>query len=605
MRIFARGRGRATAGLLCLLACVGALASAPAEAGSRQSGRKVLALPIRTDGPKSLDPVEGSTTYDNMACAQMYETLLTYNYADPTELEPLLLAEMPESADGGKTWRFRLKPGVTFHDNRCFPGGQGRAVTTDDVFYSLKRIFDKANGLENTWLLANTIVGLDAYAAEENAKPSGAFDYDREVPGLRKISDSEFEIELTKPVYRFLYVLAMFQTAVVPREAVEYYGEDFSRNPVGTGPFILDTWVPKQSLTLNRNPEYHEVLYPARDKWSREDMRNRLHRAAGQRAPFVDRLEFTMFVEDQPMWLEFDLGKLGLAQVPDPYFDDAFDLRTKTLKPEFAARGVRAHSEPLLDFIFRAFNMADPDWGGYTEQKRKIRQAISLAIDLNEFNETFYSGIPTIYDGPIPPTLDGHPEGGRAPVSYRGPDLTRAKRLLAEAGHPDGRGLPPLKFYTSIGSQNQQMSEMLKGQLGRIGIRVEVNLVDFSQLIEFVNSKKAPFFGFAWGSDYPDAENNLALFYGPNESPGSNHFNYKRPEYDALYEQILTMEPGEERTAVYERMRDMVIEDVPFIGSQARTRFYLIAPWLENARPTERYYGWFKFLDVDPTKMKR
>jgi len=206
---------------------------------------------------------------------------------------------------------------------------------------------------------------------------------------------------------------------------------------------------------------------------------------------------------------------------------------------------------------------------------------------------------------PIPPTLDEHPEGGRAPVSYRGPDLTRAKRLLAEAGHPDGRGLPPLKFYTSIGSQNQQMSEMLKGQLGRIGIRVEVNLVDFSQLIEFVNSKKAPFFGFAWGSDYPDAENNLALFYGPNESPGSNHFNYKRPEYDALYEQILTMEPGEERTAVYERMRDMVIEDVPFIGSQARTRFYLIAPWLENARPTERYYGWFKFLDVDPTKMKR
>src|SRR5690606_14535231 len=128
--------------------------------------------------------------------------------------------------------------------------------------------------------------------------------------------------------------------------------------------FILDTWVPKQSLTLNRNPEYHEVLYPARDKWSREDMRNRLHRAAGQRAPFVGRLEFPMSVEGQPMSLEFDLGKLGLARVPDPYSDDAFDLRTKPLKPEFAARGVRAPSEPLLEFIFRAFNMADPDGGG-------------------------------------------------------------------------------------------------------------------------------------------------------------------------------------------------------------------------------------------------
>jgi ABC-type transport system substrate-binding protein len=395
----------------------------------------------------------------------------------------------------------------------------------------------------------------------------------------------------------------MFQTSIVPREAVEFYGEDFGRNPVGTGPFILDTWVPKQSLTLNRNPNYHEVLYPARDEWSREDMRNRLHRDAGRQVPFVDRIEFSMFVQDQPMWLQFNLGSLGYTEVPEAFFTQAFDRRTKALKPELASDGVRAHSNKLLDFIFRGFNMEDEDYGGYTEDRRKVRQAISLAVDWNEFNEAFYNGLLTIYDGPIPPGLDGHPENGRSDAAYRGPDLARSRQLLEEAGHPGGRGLPPLRFYTSTSSLNQQMAEMLRRQLGEIGIELETNLVDFSQLIEFVNNRKAPLFGFAWSSDYPDAENNLALFYGPNEAPGSNHYNYKRPEYDALYEQILTMQPGPERTAIYEQMRDMILQDVPYLGSKARERFYLIAPWLRNAKPTERYYGWFKYLDVDPELM--
>jgi ABC-type transport system substrate-binding protein len=146
------------------------------------------------------------------------------------------------------------------------------------------------------------------------------------------------------------------------------------------------------------------------------------------------------------------------------------------------------------------------------------------------------------------------------------------------------------------------MAEMVKRQLARVNIRFEPVFLDFSTLIEAINKKQAGMFGFAWGSDYPDAENNLALFYGPNEAPGSNHFNYKRAEYDAMYEQILTMQPGPERTAIYERMRDMVIGDAVFVGSQARQRYYLINPWLLNAKPTERYHSWYKFLDVDDSK---
>tara|TARA_R110002073_G_scaffold239285_1_gene400870 strand:- start:440275 stop:442086 length:1812 start_codon:yes stop_codon:yes gene_type:complete len=585
-----------------------ALATLPAIAGAHYNeldsaeDKKIMQLPIRTDGPKSLDPVEGSSTYDNMACAQFYETLLTNKYAKPLEMEPLLLSEMPTTADNGTTWHFKLKPGVSFQDNACFPGGKGRLITPDDVFYSLKRLADKKFKLKNWWLVDQTILGFNDFKDAQNA--AEFFDYDAPVEGFVAINDSEFEIILEKPVYRFLYILTMFQTALVPHEAVTYYGENFARNPVGTGPFILDSWVPKQSLTANRNPNYHEVFYPERSEWSTADKRNRLHRAAGKQVPFVDRIEFTMFAEDQPMWLEFLKGKIGYSEVPNSNFTDAFDLVSKELKEEWLRKGLRAHSNMLLDLTFRGFNMEDELLGGYTPDKIALRRAISYAIDLDEINKTFYDGRRTVYDGPIPPGLEGYPEDGISPSGTRGPNLAKAQQLLVEAGYPNGEGLPPIRFYTTQTAENNAVSEMVKRQLAEVNIEFEAVFMDFSTMIENLIKRKSPMFGYAWGSDYPDAENNLALFYGPNSSPGANRFNYSRPEYDAMYEQILTMGPSEERTEIYIKMRDMVLDDCAYVGGMARERFYLINPWLLNCKPTERYYGWFKYLDVDESERK-
>ena len=586
--------GRAAAAVVLLAAASGLV-----------NAEKVLKLPIRTDGPKSLDPVEGSTVYDNIAASQVYETLLVNKYSNPMEKEPLLLAEMPERLDGGKRFRFVLKDGVTFHDDEAFPGGEGREITTDDVFYSLKRLADPEYNYENYWLIENTIVGFDGFrdAQKERVDAGEAFDYDAAVEGFIKIDDKRFEIVLEEPVTKFLWVLSMFQTSIVPREAVEFYGDDFAFNPVGTGPFMLldeDNWVPKQKLIVHRNPEYHDVRYPARGEWTRDDRRLQLHRPAGRRAPFVDVIEFTMFPEDQPMWLEFNAGNLGYIQVPDQYFEQAFDEQTKEVLPEVEGRGITAHANKLLDFIFRGFNMSDEVLGHPAGERGKlVRQAISLAVDIDEVNQTFYSGTNTVYDGPIPPGLPGHPEGGRVENSFRGPNLELARQKLEQAGYPGGEGLPPLKYYLTQNALNQQMAEMLTRHLARVGVQVSVNLVDFSTLIETVNKKNAQMFSFAWSSDYPDAENNLALFFGPNEAPGANHYNYKNPEYDALYREIVSMPEGSERTAKLERMRDMVIADVPYIGSMARERRYLVNPWLLNCRPTERYYSWYKFLDVD------
>lgn len=566
------------------------------QRGSPQA--KVLRLPVRSDGPKSLDPVKGSSVYDNQTVGQIYETLLQYKYLmRPPQLEPLLLTEMPTVSDDGCTYRFRLKPGVRFHDDPCFPDGKGRELVTDDVFYSWKRMADDKNLPKSWWLFENTIVGFDEYRRQQNA--ADEFDYDAPVIGFRRIDDHEFEVELVEPVTRFLWVLAMFQTSIVPREAVEEYGKGFSRHAVGTGPFTLaeEDWIPALSMKLVRNPNYHPCFYP--EEHMPEDEERGLHQPAGRQLPICDRVDIRFFRQDQPMWLKFRTGQIYYSQVPAEFFRNAFIKRTQQLRPSYEQEGIVDHAIPLLDFIFRGFNMQDPIVGGYSEENKALRQAMSLAFDLDEFNETFYNGLNQVYDGPIPPGLAGHPDGGKTPESFRGPELDRARQLMEKAGYPNGKGLPEIEYYISLTANAPEQAELFRRQMGEIGVQLNVRLVDFSTLIEAVTNKKAQMFSFAWGSDYPDAENNLALFYGPNEAPGSNSFNYKNAEYDELYERIRSMPPSPERTELLVKMRNMLLKDVPYLGSMARTRFYLSSSRLKNFKPTEDFYNWYKYLDVE------
>ncbi|MCA9040240.1 MAG: hypothetical protein KDA65_07845 [Planctomycetaceae bacterium] len=574
----------------------------PGESADKADG-KTLHLPMVTNGPKTLDPVQGSTHYENVAASQVYETLLQYKYlVRPYELEPLLLTEMPTVSEDGLEYRFKLKEGVHFHDDPCFSGGKGREIKAEDVIYSWKRMADQTQNPKSWWLFEKTIVGFDEYHEEQKARTDQdlPFEYDKPVEGLEILSDYEFKVKLTEPVTRFLWVLAMFQTAVVPREAVEMYGDRFARHPVGTGPFTLseDEWLINQGMTFRKNLNYHKCFYP--EEHMPEDEELGLTKAAGTPLPIADTLKISFFVEPQPMWLKFQAGQLDFTTVPAEYFKRAYYKRNKQLRPEWKEAGATSEPVPLLDFIFIGFNMEDELVGGYTPEKKALRQAISLAIDHEEMNKSFYEGINQVYDGPIPPGLAGYPENGRAPHSYRGRDVSRARAKLAEAGYPNGEGLPPIDYYTMRSGVNQEVFEMLSRQLKEIGIELKMNLVDFGTLITNVNNKKAAMFSFAWGSDYPDGENNLALFYGPYESPGSNHYNYKNAEYDKLYEKIRSMPPSPERDVIYVQMRDMLLEDVPYIGSMARTRFYLINPKLKNIKAAEVFSNWYKYLDIDP-----
>jgi len=573
--------------------------------------RRVLRIPQTTAGPRTLDPVSGSSVYDNTAIVQVYETLLQYAYLQrPLELEPLLLAEMPVELDGGTRYRFKLRDDVYFQDDPCFPNGRGRRLVTDDVFYSWKRFADPTYRLENWARVDNMIVGFDEFKDEQGARVARGerFDYSAPVEGMVKINDREFEVVLREANRQFLFKIATFQTAIVPREAVEHYGPDqMNRRMVGTGPFRLVEWLPGTRITFERNPTFREVFYPT--AMSDEDRARGLDRAVGERLPIVDRVEFTYFVETTPMWLEFKAGQLDFTTVPQAAYEEAFDQRRGQLRREWRGRGIDYQPVPLADFIYRGFNMLDPLVGGYTPDRIALRRAIAMCLDLEEINRSRYNNLPIIYDGFIPPGVDGHLPAGTLQPPNRGPNFDEARRLLREAGYTVVNGrvtdLPPIDLFTSRGADSEQIVEMFARNLTQVGIRINPRYVDFAQLVEALNDSRAPMFSLAWSLAYPDAEYNLQLFYGPNRAPRPNNFNFENEEYDRLYRKIKTMPPSSERTAIYRRMQEIVNEYCVFLGSQARIRQYLVHPWLKNFKATEDFYNFYKYLDVEMNHPQR
>ncbi len=602
----------AITGALSLIGCDRApRAASPADAEIKRplphgvarddAGQKILRLPILSAGPESMDAAVGSTPADGRCIAQVYETLLQYKYFQrPYELEPLLLTGLPTVSADGKTYRCQLKRGIYFHANACFANGTGREVTTDDVFYSWKRLADPQVGQassSNNWkLLKQTIVGLDT--ERERAEQTGQFNYAADIAGFQKINDHEFTITLVSPTPRFLWTLAMFQMSIVPREAVEKYGTQFAVHPVGTGPFTLQEsdWNRQSSMIVNRNPNYHEQFLPLEHSPGNENLLNTS--AAAKKLPLVDRIETLFYQTTQPMWLDFRSRKLGFTTVPATSLEEAFDQKTKSLNPSYLNEGITHQRLPLLDWIAIGFNMEDPLVGGYSEEKRNLRSALALAVDWNDLSARFYHGECEIYGGPLPPGLALQPTKAVPPFGTSEERLKQAKSLLKRAGYPDGQGLPPIDYHLSSQYPGPQMAELTAEQFSTLGVTLRLQLADFSEYMQQVDNRKAQLFYFSWLSDYPDPENNLALFYGPNASPGQNHFNYQNTDFDRLYEQLATLSAGPLRTEVLTKMLALIDADRPFIGSMARVRQYLINPELKNFKATEQFHNWYKYLDL-------
>ncbi len=553
---------------------------------------------------KGFDPVDAVDVESAREVSYVYEGLLEYAYLDrPYHPIPRLTQGMPDISSDGLTYTFKIKPGVRFIDDPCFPGGKGREVVAADFVYSFKRVLDPHLESQGDWIFAGHVLGADDWVKEIGAI-SGPVDSSVPLPGFQATDKYTLQIQLAKPYPQLLYVLTMCYAFVVPHEAVEFYGQQFRRHPVGTGPFRLKSWRPNYRLEYERNPTFNGQTYP--NTGEPGDRAAGLLDDAGKPLPLVDRIVEYDIREFYTAWQMFLAGRLFSSIINKDYFEAAIaaDL---SLSPELAKRGIRLYKTPTLDTEYIGFNMLDPVIGASSdpavnERHKKVRQAFACAFDLKTFVAVIYNNRYTPANTLIPPGVAGHTD---KPYPYEY-NLNRAKQLLAEAGYPDGRDqqgnqLRLTMILPGSGSTDaRQEADFYEEALRAIGVDLVVQQLSFAEYLRREHDGETQVFWAGWVIDYPDAQNFLQLFYGPNKCPGVNACNYQNPGFDRLYERILTMADSPERTALYEKMADMTMADCAWALLAYPLDYGLFQPWFQNYKPHGFPYPNGKYYKVLP-----
>ncbi len=545
---------------------------------------------------RGLDPQDMGDTTSSSVGAKIFETLYTYAYLErPYKVIPMLADGMPEISEGGKKQTIRIKRGIYFADDPAFPEGKGRELTADDFIYAWKRMADLNNRSTNySSIFQGYVEGLDGF--RDYTATTRDVDYSRPVEGLNAPDPYTLEITLTKPHNFLLYWLAHLPTAPVAREVAERYGKDMVNHPVGTGPFILEGDYRSNRFSMVRNKNYREVKYPDRASPELEAMG--LLKDAGQRLPFIDRIEWSIIEESQPHWLAFMAGEFDSAGIPKDNFDQVITSK-KGLTAEMKAKGISLIKVEDPSIFYYGFNMNDPVVG----KNKELRQAMSMAFDRETYIDTFLNGRGSIPVGPIPPMIPGYrPDKDNPYTRY---DLDAARKLLAGAVKINGGPIPTLKLaLPGNDTTSRQMGEFFRIQMQRLGLEVEVDYMTWPKFQDATKTRSHQLFALGWVADYPDAQNFLLLFYGPNRAPGPNSCNYSNPEFDALYEKAVALPDLDDRLPLYHRMEDIVIEDCPWLLSTYRVVYALYYDWLENYYPNDFIYGTMRFQKVEEDKRR-
>lgn len=545
---------------------------------------------------KGFDPVKVSDVASSVMICRVYEGLLEYAYLDrPYHVQPMLAETMPEVSADGLTYTFRIRKGIFFQDDSCFPGGKGRELTAEDFVYSIKRIADLKNASSGFWVFNGRVAGLDEFrAASAGDAPT---DYTAPVEGLRSIDRYTLQIRLKEAYPQLLWVLAMHYTFAVPNEAVEFYGDGFVNHPVGTGPYILETWNNNYRIEFVRNPKWAETgrieFYPSTG--TEEARTAGLLDDAGKQIPFIDRIVQYVVDDVATTWMMFLSGQFSYSTISRDNWA-AVITPGRELVSEMKEQGVELLSSPTLYLSYIGFNMDDPLVG----KNKKLRQALSCAFDPELLVQYYNRRVTPVY-GPLPDPLAGFKPN---PTAYSF-NLEKAKRLLAEAGYPNG--IDPatgrrLELTFELGDaapDTRQVVELMVGMVDKIGIVLKASYNNWPAFLDKLDRRQAQIFKLGWVADYPDSENFLQLFYGANASPGPNHSNYANPQIDKLYEQLRTMLPGPEKDRLCEQMADIVIEDCPWIFLYQPMDFAVVHNWLKNYSLHDFPYTMVKYRRVD------
>lgn len=468
----------------------------------------------------------------------IYEGLVKFN-SKTLSVEPLL-AEKWTANDAKTEFTFHLKKGVHFQDDACFPEGKGREVKASDIKYSFEQLCtNKTNNFAFGSSFKDRVLGATKYY-EASAKGKPSFD----IEGIKVVDDYTIKIVLEKPTVVFLEILAGPGCVIIPKEGYEKYGDKIS---VGTGPFKLAD-VNKDKIYLVRNPNYHGVD------------------SLGNQLPFLDSIEVTI-VETKAAELELFLAnKLDMINgLPSESVNEILEQQINDFQkhpPKF----ILARSADYISQYYE-FNMAK----GVFKDK-KVRQAFNYAINREKIvkdvlNEQAYG--PGQY-GIVPPTMKGYDATKIKGYTY---DPEKAKKLLAEAGFPNGKGFPTIKLeLNSGGAKNSNVAFEIQSQLQQgLGVNISLEVVPMAKKLDDAQYARADMFRSAWVADYPNPETFLNLAYGKNvpatlDLPSfPNHTRYVNPKYDELFEKAKFATNIEESMKLYQQAEQMMMDDSPFM----------------------------------------
>ena len=544
---------------------------------------------------KTLDPALADDLASRNMAGALFDTLLEYDYlARPYQLKPSMLKTMPEARDNNRSFLFTLRDDLYFVPDKCFEDNTSvsRKVKSSDVVFSLLRIADGSLHSPVYWLLRGKVKGIEEfYAATANEKDQAKrFKlYKKGVPGLEIIDDQHFIIHLNDPDVRFLYNLAIPYTGIVSEKAVKYYGQDaMADHPVGSGAFKLGEFKRDYSITLLKNPEYREEYFSAAQNPA--DRKRRL--------PLADKIICSNIRQNLSAWLLFLQGELELSALNK----DNADLVAggKTLSAALKNRQISLIENREFEIQYVGLSFTDEKLKNNLKLRQALTAAYNLPLRIKHANDL---AIPAI--GPIPPGVAGYDEllAGKM-IKY---DLEKARKLLAEAGYPNGidpatgKALEISFDQSGNSTRHRQHGEMTAADWGKLGINVKVNLNNAARFYQKLRNGEVQTFRLSWIGDYPDAENFLQLFYSKNIG-GSNRAAFSDRKFDEMFEKSLSMPDCPERTALYKTMAEYLVERAPWIFESQPISFQLKHAWLENYYAHDFACGRWKFWSVNKAK---
>jgi ABC-type transport system substrate-binding protein len=582
-----------------LAGCLIALAAQPAAAAEPS---KVLRISWPT-AETGFDPARVSDLYSNVVTEAIFERLLSYDYlARPAKLVPQVAEAMPEVADNGRTYTFRIRKGIYFTPDPAFKGKR-RELTAEDFVYSFKRFVDPVNRSPWAFLIQDKIEGLAELA--EAAKRHGEFDYTARVSGLQAPDRYTLRIRLKQSDYIFTYTMAHAPFGAVAREVVETYGDDVMAHPVGTGPYVLKDWRRANKVILEANPDYRGFTWdfvavePTWDDTVVAAMR-------GKKMPQIGRVEISVIEEDQSRWLAFNQKELDWLQLPGTFRPQAIDADRK-LKPEFVDKGITLFRTIDPDITYAFFNFKDPIVGGFSKDKIALRRAIIMAYNVEEEIRVIRKSQAVAAIMPIPYGVVGHDPNWKPLNDY---DPVLANKLLDYFGYkkgkdgyrtlPDGKPLV-IRYATESTAVYRELNELWKKSMDAIGIRIDFQYGKFPDHLKASKACQLMMWGAAWSADYPDGENFMQLLYGPNTGQ-SNHGCYQSKAFDAFYDKMLALPNSPERNRLFFEMTRQMEVDGAWSLHVSRERNQLLWPWVKGYKKHPIINAEFIYMDVEPRK---